>query len=88
MKPDTSTAMRNLIAQVRETLPFELTSEQICADSCDGCSMKLLAYLESELDGWEQRLQDGERPNFGDLTKLARTSKKVYQVLKNNGLSS
>jgi hypothetical protein len=86
VKPDTATAMVKLIAQIREAMPFDLRSEQICTDSCDGCSMKLLAFLETELDGWERRLQDGERPNFGDLNKLAKTSKKIYRVLQKNGL--
>lgn len=86
MKPDTTTAMVNLIAQVRAAMPLGLRNEQICGDSCDGCSMKLLIYLETELDAWEQRLEDGERPNFGDLNKLAKTSKKIYRVLEKNGL--
>ncbi len=86
MKPDTSTAMHDLITQVRAVMPFSLNNEQICSDSCDGCSVKLLAFLESELDAWEQRLQDGERPDFADLSNLANTSKKIYQVLHKNGL--
>ncbi|MDJ0806288.1 MAG: hypothetical protein QNJ78_05585 [Gammaproteobacteria bacterium] len=86
MKPDTATAMRNLIDQVRENVPFDLTNEAICADSCEGCSVKLLNYLESELDAWELRLQAGERPNFGDLDKLAATSRKIHRVLKENNI--
>jgi hypothetical protein len=47
--------MQQLIAQVREAIPFDLTDEQICADSCQGCSVKLLAFLEQELETWEHR---------------------------------
>jgi len=88
MKPDTVTAMRDLIAQVREALPFDLPEAQACSGPCDGCSMKLLAYLEAELEAWEQRLDNGERPNFGDLSRLARTGRKVHAVLSRNGLIS
>ncbi len=88
MKPATPVAMRKLIMQIREAMPFALTREQICSDSCAGCAMKLLIFLETELDSWEQRLLHGARPDFGDLNKLASTSKKIYKVLRNNGLCS
>lgn len=78
--------MQQLIAQVREAIPFDLTDEQICADSCQGCSVKLLAFLEQELETWEHRLAAGEQPNLADLAKLAKTSKRIYQVLEQNGL--
>jgi len=86
MKPDTQTAMRQLIAQVRDAVPFDAPEDQVCSGPCDGCSMKLLAFLESELEGWERRLDQGERPNFGDLSRLAKVSRKVYGVLERNGL--
>lgn len=86
MKPDTRTAMRQLIAQVRAAIPFDLPEAQRCAEHCQGCAQKLLGYLESELEGWEQRLDAGERPNFDDLARLARTGKKVHAVLVRNGL--
>ena len=86
MKPDTVTAMRQLIVQIRAALPRELRGEQLCSDACEGCSVKLLTFLEDELAGWELRLDNGERPNFGDLNKLARTGRKIYRVLEKNGL--
>ena len=86
MKPDTSTAMQNLIDEVRSTLPFGASEAQLCADSCQGCSMKLLEFLESELDDWEQKLQDGVKPSFGDINRMGKTCKKVYTILKKNGL--
>jgi hypothetical protein len=86
MKPDSATAMRNLIAQVRLTIPFGMPEAQMCLDGCQGCSRKLLEFLESELDSWERRLDDGEIPDFGDLNALVKTSKKIYTVLNNNGL--
>jgi hypothetical protein len=78
--------MRQLIAQVREAIPFNLSNGQICGDSCEGCSSKLLLYLESELDAWEIRLDHGVIPTFGDLERLAKQGRKIHRVLQQNGL--
>ncbi len=78
--------MRRLIAQMREAIPFGLYDEQICGDSCEGCSSKLLIYLETELDAWESRLADGDIPNFGDLDRLASQGRKIQRVLQRNGV--
>ena len=86
MKPDTSTAMQNLIDEVRATMPFDAGEAQLCADSCKGCSLKLLEFFDMELQDWEQRLQDGVEPSFGDIPKMGKTCKKIYMVLKKNGL--
>lgn len=86
MKPDVTAVMRELIREVRQTLPFDLTEEQMCAGPCDGCSMKLLGYLESELEHWERRLDDGEQPGLAELSKLIRTSRKVRDAIARNGL--
>ena len=87
-KPDTRTAMQNLINQVRQTIPFDTPEAVMCADdsSCQGCSLKLLEFLSMELDNWQQKLDDGEVPNFGDLQKLGKSSRAVYRVLEKNGL--
>ncbi len=85
-KPDTKTAMRRLIAQLREAIPFGLTDDQICGDSCEGCSSKLLTYLETELDSWESRLADGVVPTLGDLDRLAKQGRKIHRVLQQNGV--
>jgi hypothetical protein len=78
--------MRQLIEQVREAIPFGLCDEQICGDSCEGCSSKLLLYLETELDAWESRLADGVVPSFGDLDRMAKQGRKIYRVLQQNGV--
>lgn len=78
--------MRNLISEVRTALPLDISPLDICADDCRGCSIKLIEYITMELETWEYRLDEGEVPNFGDLNKLARSSKKIYGVLKKNGL--
>lgn len=48
--------------------------------------MKLLDYLDMELQEWEQRLDRGEKPGLAELSKLAKTSRRIYRVLEKNGL--
>jgi len=86
MKPDTTTAMRRLIQQVRDALPFDHPEAMICAGPCKGCPQKLLEYMVGVLDDWEYRLDQGEIPTFGDLDKLAKSAKKIYRVMQQNGL--
>lgn len=78
--------MHQLIAQARAALPFDAPEAQICAGDCDGCALKLLDYLDGELLDWEQRLATGDKPSFGDLSRLAKISRKVYTVVERNGL--
>ena len=58
----------------------------VCVDSCTGCSMNPLEFLELELEGWERRLDEGELPSFGDLSRLAGTAKKIHKILERNSL--
>jgi hypothetical protein len=85
-KPDTRTAMYRLIEQIRRAIPFDLSENERCGEHCQGCSSKLLIYLETELDEWQIRLADGVIPNFGDLDRLARSSRKIHRILQQNGL--
>ncbi len=85
-KPDTRTAMDLLIRRIRQALPFEDRAARLCSDDCRICSLKLLDYLEQELEGWEQRLARGERPDFGDLNRLADSGRKVRRALQAGGL--
>jgi hypothetical protein len=85
-KPDTRNAMYDLIRQVRTAVPFDMPVADICVDDCYGCPKKLLEYLDMELDDWQQKLDDGNIPNFGDLNALAKRSKKITTALKKNGI--
>jgi hypothetical protein len=78
--------MRRLLDRIRSEIPFDLPEDALCSDTCQGCSSKLLIYLETELDEWEVKLADGAIPNFGDLSRLAEKSKKIAHVLYQNGL--
>ena len=86
MKPDRPTAMKQLIQEVRAAMPFELPEAYICAGVCKGCSLKLLEYLDMELDNWEYKLNEGESPSLGDISRLAKSSKKIYKILVQNEL--
>ncbi|MBY4677324.1 hypothetical protein [Marinobacterium arenosum] len=85
-KPDTRDAMQALIDEVRLQVPFDLPMEVLCSGICNGCSKKLIDYLDIELCDWQQRLDSGDRPLLGDVQKLAATSRKIYRVLQRNGL--
>ncbi len=78
--------MQRLIDEVRAAIPFDAPESLVCSGDCQGCSRKLLEFLDGELTYWEARLRAGERPRLGDLSGLARTSRKVYAVLERNGL--
>ncbi|GGB96421.1 hypothetical protein GCM10011352_23180 [Marinobacterium zhoushanense] len=87
-KPSPRIAMQNLIDKARSTLPFDLPEAQVCDGICNGCSKKLLDYLDGELLDWQMRLDRGEIPKLGELSALGRTSLKIYRVVKRNGLIS
>ncbi|MCW4238789.1 MAG: hypothetical protein N0E58_21300 [Candidatus Thiodiazotropha endolucinida] len=78
--------MRQLIEQIRTQIPFDLSEEERCGESCEGCSGKLLIYLESELDEWQIKLDQDVVPSFADLSRLAAKAKKIVNVLRRNGL--
>jgi hypothetical protein len=86
MKPSTSEAMRHLIEQIRHAIPFDTDLRDVCSEDCRGCSMKLLEYLDAELESWEYRLDQQEVPDFRDLSKLERSGRKIYKALLKNGI--
>ena len=87
MKPKTTVVMFNIIQQVRATFPLAMTEQELCAETCGyGCPKKLLEYIDMEITDWEQRLANGEIPNFGDIQKLSKTSRNIYRILEKNNL--
>ncbi|WP_254276876.1 hypothetical protein [Halomonas sp. 3H] len=85
-RPDIRTAMLNLIQEIRTQVPFDTPEASLCRGPCKGCSKKLLEFLDTELEEWEGRLEEGEVPRFGDLTRLERLARKVLAALRRNGL--
>ncbi|HED14200.1 MAG TPA: hypothetical protein ENI62_11225 [Gammaproteobacteria bacterium] len=78
--------MYMLIQQARARLPFSDSMASVCHDQCRGCSRKLLEYIDSELNDWQQRLNAGQKPNFGQLHGLARKCHKIHSTLQHNDL--
>ena len=78
--------MQQLIDEARLRFPFDLPRAQVCGNECRGCSIKLLGFLESELDSWEGRLANGEKPGLAELSQLIRVARKFCRVLENAGL--
>ena len=85
-KSSPASAMIELIEKTRSAIPFDAPIASMCNGPCTGCSKKLLDFLDMELEDWEIRLQHGEEPKLGDIQKLAKRCKKIYRVLKRNGL--
>jgi hypothetical protein len=85
-KPSTSEAMCNLIAEIRRRIPFDHIDPDTCSEQCNGCSLKLIEYLNAEIEDWEYRLEQNEIPNFRDLQRLEKSGRKIYRVLCKNGV--
>lgn len=52
-KPNTKTAMQQLIAQIQQTIPLNLDEAQMCQGECLGCSKKMLEMLDAEIRYWQ-----------------------------------
>lgn len=79
--------MYEIIQAIKETFPFALTEQELCADTCsDGCPKILLEYIQMEISEWECRLSNGEIPTFGDVEKMMKTGRKILNVLEKNQL--
>jgi len=85
-RPDIRTAMLNMIHEIRAQVPFDTPESSLCRGPCRGCSKKLLEFLDTELEEWEGRLEEGEVPRFGDLKRLEKLATKVMTALRRNGL--
>ncbi|PIP81040.1 MAG: hypothetical protein COW84_01980 [Gammaproteobacteria bacterium CG22_combo_CG10-13_8_21_14_all_40_8] len=85
MKPVPKEAMQILIHQIRRVIPFNAPESSLCTGPCQGCSKKLIEYLDSEICFWQLQLNNDIVPKLGDINKLARTAKKIKKVLTING---
>ncbi|MBR9869102.1 MAG: hypothetical protein GYB20_18795 [Oceanospirillales bacterium] len=85
-KPDTQTAMRNLIADIRSAIPFDTPQEKLCNGPCTGCAKKLLDYLDMELEEKETSINAGQIPGLGELNRLKKSAVKIHAALIKNGL--
>jgi len=85
-KPDCTSAMKNLIIEVRNDFPFNVPEANICGISCIGCPKKLLEIVDTELCEWEAKLSNGVVPKLGEISRLGKLCKNVRRGLKRNDL--
>lgn len=87
-KPDRATAMLNIIELVKRDFPFEDPNRQVCGDTCIGCPKKLLELVETEIQFWEYRIEEGDIPTFKEISQFAKLCKNIRRGLLKNGLVS
>lgn len=85
-KPDTKTAMKALITEIRSAIAFDTPIDRLCDGPCTGCSRKLLEYLDMTLAEKEALLAAGYQPALGEITRLKKKAVKIHSVLTQNGL--
>lgn len=84
-KPNTKTAMQQLIAQIQQTIPQNLDEAQMCQGECLGCSKKMLEMLDAEISYWQY---SDAVPSLKDLKNLENIGRRTYKILKRNQLVS
>lgn len=87
-KPEPTTAMLQLIEQVKLELPLDEPANFVCGPegSCIGCPKKLLELVDSELSYWEAAIANGDTPLLGDISRFAKLCKNVRRGLKRSGV--
>jgi hypothetical protein len=88
IKAKTDVVMSRIIQQIREKFPFSMSDQELCTGICYGCPKKLLEYIDMESTEWQQRLENGEVPNFQDIEKITKVSRKIFRILEKNDLVS
>ncbi len=77
-KPNTKTAMYQLLDTIREHIPFGLKEADMCQGIC-----RVMEMLDAEVSQWQADLDnDLAEPTLADLVfmeKLARRTKKILQ---------
>jgi hypothetical protein len=87
-KPDRTTAMLQIIEQVKTTLPLYDEDTFVCGpdNSCIGCPKKLMELVESEVSYWESALQRGITPQFDEIRRFGKLCNNVRRGLIRNNI--
>lgn len=87
-KPDRTTAMCQLIDQVKAELPLYRADTFVCGpdNSCIGCPKKLLEMVDSELSYWEYQIKQGITPHFDEIRRFGKLCNSVRRALLRNSL--
>lgn len=86
-KPELSTAMQQLIHEVKATLPLYEPATYVCGitnSDCQGCPKKMLELVDSELCFWESALKQGRTPKFDELRRFGKLCQSVRRSLIRN----
>ncbi|MDN2483755.1 hypothetical protein [Vibrio agarivorans] len=88
LKPDRTTAMLQIIEQVKTTLPLYDEDTFVCGpdNSCIGCPKKLMELVESEVSYWESALQRGITPQFDEIRRFGKLCNNVRRGLIRNNI--
>ncbi|MAA61478.1 UNVERIFIED_ORG: hypothetical protein DFO82_2079 [Idiomarina abyssalis] len=86
-KPDTKTAMYQLLNVIRKHIPFGLKEADMCQGICRGCSKKMMEMLDAEVSQWQADL-DNElaEPTLADLVFMEKLARRTEKVLHRNKL--
>ncbi|UJF17581.1 hypothetical protein L0B53_02090 [Vibrio sp. SS-MA-C1-2] len=86
LKPDTQTAMADIIIQVKAAFPLYEEDTFVCGpdNNCIGCPKKLLELVDTEVCYWESALERGVIPNFDDIYRFTKLCKNVHRGLVRN----
>ncbi|WP_260261093.1 hypothetical protein [Vibrio intestinalis] len=89
-KPDRTTAMKQLIADVINELPLYEPESFICGSkgSCVGCPKKLLEMVDGELSYWQSAMERGIVPQFDEIRRFGKMCNSVRRGLDRNNLLS
>ncbi|MCG9737263.1 hypothetical protein L1D32_03695 [Shewanella insulae] len=87
-KPDSTTAMLQLIDQVRQAMPLNEPETFVCGPkgSCIGCPKKLLELVDTEIGYWESAIEQGETPLLGEVSRFAKLCRNVHRGLARSGI--
>ncbi|GIU26734.1 hypothetical protein L2719_11110 [Shewanella schlegeliana] len=87
-KPDRTTAMLQIIEQVKQEFPLYESETFVCGPdgSCLGCPKKLLELVDSELSYWEAAISNGQTPQFDEIRRFGKLCTNVKRGLDRNGV--
>ncbi len=86
-KPDTKTAMYQLLKVIREHIPFGLKEADMCQGICRGCSKKMMEMLDAEVSQWQADLDnDLADPTLADLAFMEKLARRTEKILRRNSL--
>ena len=87
-KPDRVSAMKRLLEQVKNTLPFDQPGIFSCGpnNNCVGCPKKLLDLVDAEVNYWDAAIAQGVIPSLGDISRFGKLCKNVSRGLQRNDI--